>query len=304
MGSQKPAKRAKTDESGADKDDEEKDPLQQLGEEMDAEDIDIFGIDDICDLGTGEPLFSNFAFEDWALLSLRFELHLLAHAFRRDCNDEERTGMPPDHLAFYYNKYYKKGLNPKNYGVESTEDLVELIRDTVIVSKSIKVIESQLTDDLESNEVFVKLTEESRRDRQRRIDAGDDAAQLKFSSRPPDQGMMQLGTKPAVRPAGNPVAAQAAAQACLAAQQAGAQRIMPPMAMQQTPRAFQQAMAFQQAPRAFARPQQQWFAAQRGVVRPPGCGGWNPAANMAMMQQRALLARQQAQQQQAWRGYR
>ena len=28
--------------------------------------------------------------KDWALLSLRFELHLLAHAFLHDCGDPER----------------------------------------------------------------------------------------------------------------------------------------------------------------------------------------------------------------------
>lgn len=54
------------------------------------------------DIGTGEPLFCNFGFEakgvrsrsrmlqDWALLSLRFELHLLAHSFLHDCGDPER----------------------------------------------------------------------------------------------------------------------------------------------------------------------------------------------------------------------
>merc|ERR1712232_697850 len=104
--------------------------MQALDEEMDKEDIDVFGIEDVCGVkdGSGTPLFSNFAFEDWALLSLRFELHLLVHAFRHDANDEGRYGVPPEHLAFYYNKYYKKGLNPKNYGVETVDDLIELVR--------------------------------------------------------------------------------------------------------------------------------------------------------------------------------
>merc|ERR1719201_1193836 len=64
----------------------EKDPLQQALDEMEKDDIDIFGVDDICEQkGPGSPpLFSNFTFEDWALLSLRFELHLLVHAVRRD----------------------------------------------------------------------------------------------------------------------------------------------------------------------------------------------------------------------------
>merc|ERR1719195_1002741 len=164
------------------------DPMKLPEEELDRQELDIFGVDDVMDIGTGEPLFSNFAFEDWALLSLRFELHLLVHSFMRDCNDPERTGVHPDHLAFYYNKYYKKGLTPKSYGVENVEDLISLVRDTVIIV--MKVIESQLIDDLESNEIFVKLTEEARRERQQRLDSGDQTAQLKFQSRPQDHGLL------------------------------------------------------------------------------------------------------------------
>jgi len=170
---------------------EEQDPMKLLEEELDRQELDIFGVDDVMDIGTGEPLFSSFAFEDWALLSLRFELHLLVHSFMRDCNDADRTGIHPDHLAFYYNKYYKKGLNPKSYGVENVEDLISMVRDTVIIV--MKVIESQLIDDLETNEVFLKLTEEARRERQRRLDSGDQTAQLKFQSRPQDHGMLSLG---------------------------------------------------------------------------------------------------------------
>jgi hypothetical protein len=164
-------------------DDDDKDPMQQLEDEMDKEDIDIFGIEDVSDMkdGAGTPLFAQFQFEDWALLSLRFELHLLVHAFRHDANDEERYGVPPEHLAFYYNKYYKKGLNPKNYGVDSVDELIELVRDAVIQGGRSKVVESMVNDDLESNDIFVKLTEEARRERQRRIDAGEEGAQLKFS---------------------------------------------------------------------------------------------------------------------------
>jgi len=161
--------------------DDDKDPMEQLEEEMDREDLDIFGIEEVCDIGGGTPLFSNFAFEDWALLSLRFELHLLVHAFMHDANDAERMGIHPEHLAFYYNKYYKKGLNPKNYGVESVDDLIDLVKDTVLIGARTKIVESQLTEDLESNEIFIKLTEEARRDRQRRIDAGEEEAALKFS---------------------------------------------------------------------------------------------------------------------------
>lgn len=179
---EKPAVEDEMKDEAVREEDKDKDPMQLLEEEMDREDVDIFGVEDVCDVegceGTSMPLFSNFAFEDWALLSLRFELHLLVHAFRHDAEDPERTGIPAEHLAFYYNKYYKKMLNPKNYGVDTVDDLVELVKDTVPMEK---LIESMVSDDLESNDIFIKLTEEARRDRQRRLDAGDDAAALKFS---------------------------------------------------------------------------------------------------------------------------
>ncbi|CAE7742529.1 desi2, partial [Symbiodinium pilosum] len=160
------------------------DYLKELDEEIEKADNDVFEMEDVTDIGTGEPLFFNFGFEDWALLSLRFELHLLAHAFLHDCGDPERTGIYPDHLLFYYNRYYKKGLNPKNYGVEGVEarrELVALVRDSIVICPP-KVIESMLSAELEDNDIFVKLTEEARRERLRRLDAGDESARLKFAT--------------------------------------------------------------------------------------------------------------------------
>jgi len=49
--------------------------------------VDIMSVDNVCDVGNGEPLFSDFAFEDWALMSLRFEFYLLVKSFKRDVND-------------------------------------------------------------------------------------------------------------------------------------------------------------------------------------------------------------------------
>ncbi|CAK0857759.1 unnamed protein product, partial [Prorocentrum cordatum] len=193
------------------------DPLKTLEEGDDLEEDDIFGVEDVCDAGKGKPMFADFEFADWALLSLRFELHLLIHAFVRECGDPDRTGVHPDHLSFYYGRFFKKGLNPKIYGCESVQDMVGLVRDTVILCR--KVLESQLHDDLESNGIFVKLTEACRQERQRRIDTGDQTAQLKVQVptgfggggvaphpklgvvRPPMPG--QAGSTLPVRPGGN-----------------------------------------------------------------------------------------------------
>jgi len=154
---------------------------EQVDPAVDFENLDVFGVGNILDIGGGEPLFSAFGFEDWQMMSLRFELHLLAHAFRKEVNDPDRLGMPLEHLPFYYNKYFKKALNTKFYGVEGPRELLEYVRDTVIASGKNQVVEAQLPDDMESLGIFVMLTEESRRERMRRIDMGDDSARLKLS---------------------------------------------------------------------------------------------------------------------------
>jgi len=172
--------------------------MEELEDEILEQDMDVFGLDDVCDIGGGEPLFASFGFEDWALLSLRFEVHLLVHALRRDSTDPERRGIQLEHLAYYYNKYYKKLLNPKSYGVGSIADVIGLINDTVVTVAN--VVESQLRSEVVSNDIFVRLTEESRRCRQRRIDGGDITAELRFFGRSPEQSSSKQAAPPPPRP--------------------------------------------------------------------------------------------------------
>eukprot|EP00418_Pyrodinium_bahamense_P097688 CAMPEP_0179046642 /NCGR_PEP_ID=MMETSP0796-20121207/18791_1 /TAXON_ID=73915 /ORGANISM="Pyrodinium bahamense, Strain pbaha01" /LENGTH=939 /DNA_ID=CAMNT_0020743071 /DNA_START=42 /DNA_END=2858 /DNA_ORIENTATION=- len=158
--------------------------------------VDIFTVKDVCDIGEGEPLFASFMFEDWALMSLRFELLLLVKAFKKDVDDPDRPGIPEVHLPYYYNRYYRKQLNTRFFGMATVADLINMVKDTVRISEQDSIIISQLPEDTEPvSDIFVKLTEESRRDRQRRIDAGDETAKLKFSvlATPPTQ--MQHETK-------------------------------------------------------------------------------------------------------------
>jgi len=166
----------KPEENGKPKQDSAEDAEDDLEKD---EDQDLFALDDICDMkdGKGTPLFSNFAFEDWALLSLRFELHLLVHAVKKDSGKE---GIPTEDVKNCYMKYLKKSLNPKNYGVESVEEVLALVKDTAIIGARTKIVEPMVTEELAFNDIFVRLTEESRRDRQRRLDAGDVSAELKF----------------------------------------------------------------------------------------------------------------------------
>ncbi|CAE7667102.1 SUB2, partial [Symbiodinium pilosum] len=156
-------------EEGEDKGEEQEEEPEEM--KIDAASLDPFAVEDVIDLGNGDPLFAEFAFEDWMLLSLRFELHLLCHAFRHDLDDPDRPSFKETHFAFYYQKYYKRVFNLKNFGVETTEELVNLVKDTVEMT-STGTLEPQLSNDTPLDN-FVRLTEDSRRDRQLRIDSGD-----------------------------------------------------------------------------------------------------------------------------------
>lgn len=175
---EKKAEEQLPEEGKKEAEDEEKLEVQEPEDEND--DIDIFSLADVCEYKDGEPLFSKFGFEDWTLLSLRFELHLLAHAYRKDAADPERVGIHETHLPFYYNKYFRKSFNVKFYGVEDNVSLLALIKDTTRVNPILHTIETVLSDDMENFDIFVKLTEQARRERQNRIDAGEETARLKF----------------------------------------------------------------------------------------------------------------------------
>ncbi|CAJ1348274.1 unnamed protein product, partial [Effrenium voratum] len=129
------AKEEEEDVKEEEKEDKADEEEEEEEEDVDFEGIDIFGIDEVDDIGGGMPLYKDFGMEDWALMSLCFELQLMAHAFKKDCNDPDRKGMILEHLGFYFNRYYSKPLSPKNFGVESEAELVELAKDCVFFNK-------------------------------------------------------------------------------------------------------------------------------------------------------------------------
>jgi len=218
------AKKKKTEEEAAKKaegaEGEEKPEDDEEEEEPQTDDIDIMVVEDVCDVGNGAPLFKDFNFEDWALLQLRQELFLLQIAFKKDVDDPDRLGVPEQHLAFYYNKYFRKQLTPKYFGVNTNMELTGLIKDTVTWKDDVKVLSTPLAEDMEAPDMFVKLTEENRRERQRRIDAGDETARLKFSQMALSQPATAKAT--AAVPAGAAKAAASAKQWAAAGASRGA----------------------------------------------------------------------------------
>ncbi|CAJ1351624.1 unnamed protein product [Effrenium voratum] len=148
--------------------------------------LDIFSVEDVNDIGEGEPLYAFFEPADWALLQLRYELHLLQDAFKKDVNDPDRTVIPEPHLSYYYNRYFRKQLSPGVFSLKNNTELVQMVKDVVTISGEPPVLTSQLSSEIEvdSAEIFVKFTEEARRERKRRAEAGDETSMLKYT--PPE----------------------------------------------------------------------------------------------------------------------
>mmetsp|Transcript_49219 Transcript_49219/g.138973 ORF Transcript_49219/g.138973 Transcript_49219/m.138973 type:complete len:854 (-) Transcript_49219:210-2771(-) len=174
--------------------------------EIDMDELDVFSVEDVTDVGNGEPLFANFKYEDWMLLAARFELHLLLHAFKKDLNDADRPSFVEAHLAFYYQKYFKKPFTLKTFGVDSVAGLARLTSDTFRVDEKSGFVEASLADD-KTIAHFCQLTENHRRERARRFDAGDESAQLKFPRSSP------AAPKQPQAPPGRPTTATPAAWA-------------------------------------------------------------------------------------------
>lgn len=159
---------------------------------------DIFSIEDVNDTGSGEPLYANFGPEDWALLQVRIELYLLQEFYKKDVDDADRVAIPEAHLGFYYTKYFKKSLSPQAFGLKTNTELCELVKDTATIGGQPSVLTSPV-EEVETADILLKFTEECRRDRKRRSDAGDETAKVKYTP-PVVHAVGPVGLTPAVRP--------------------------------------------------------------------------------------------------------
>jgi hypothetical protein len=140
---------------------------------------DIWSVEDVKDAGNGQPLFQSFQPEDWALLNLRFEMHALIHAFRQEVG-EDHPGIHPDTFLHYYAAYFVRQFSFQMYGQESLDDLARLLADTLSADEESGCLLLGHPDETPL-ETFIKLTEEARRDRLARIEAGDETARLKMN---------------------------------------------------------------------------------------------------------------------------
>eukprot|EP00933_Yihiella_yeosuensis_P038160 TRINITY_DN32112_c0_g1_i1.p1 TRINITY_DN32112_c0_g1~~TRINITY_DN32112_c0_g1_i1.p1 ORF type:complete len:888 (-),score=219.84 TRINITY_DN32112_c0_g1_i1:138-2801(-) len=170
----------KEDEKKEGEGDEQKEGDNGDKQEIIADDLDVFEVKDVNDIGDGRPLFLDFQYEDWTLMCLRYEIHLLLHAFKHDVDDPDRPSFLESHLDFYYNLYHKKQLALKNMNCKNIEDLVALMKDTLAINSESRFLEALLPVE-EPLDKFLRLAEEHRRDRQRCMDAGDETANLKFT---------------------------------------------------------------------------------------------------------------------------
>jgi len=198
------AKRAQAEKDGKEVEEEKEEPAMEVEEEVEEEvkvdfdGVDVFGTKEVDDIGDGMPLYKEFNHEDWTLMSLCFELHLLAHSFKKDCQDDERLGVTLEHLGFYYNKYYKKALVTRSFGAATSEELLSLAKDCVFANED-KVIEPMLDGEMEYPQVFVKIVEEARRHRALLVDVGDASAKLKIAPSMPSFGGQGAGVKGVIK---------------------------------------------------------------------------------------------------------
>eukprot|EP00929_Paragymnodinium_shiwhaense_P022313 TRINITY_DN14289_c0_g1_i1.p1 TRINITY_DN14289_c0_g1~~TRINITY_DN14289_c0_g1_i1.p1 ORF type:complete len:762 (-),score=184.90 TRINITY_DN14289_c0_g1_i1:97-2382(-) len=133
--------------------------------------------------GQGTPIYGQYTYTDWCVLDLNLRLHLMATAFAKDVNDSDRPGIPQDHVSHYWGVYYDRPLQPTRYGpkASSVPALVKMLKGPcklgTVEGQLSLILQSTLPADTELAE-FVIEVEKFRRDRARRVEAGDESASL------------------------------------------------------------------------------------------------------------------------------
>ena len=84
------------------------------------------------------------------------------------------------HFYSYYYRFFQKDLTLSKFGFTDLNDLVEIIKDTVVIKGECAHLQPQL-DARTGIQSFVELTENHRRERTRRMNDGDSSVLLRFS---------------------------------------------------------------------------------------------------------------------------
>jgi hypothetical protein len=151
----------------------------------------------VVNVSSKEPSYFSFTFEDWALLCIRYEIHLLIHAYGRDVDGFLQPFLPQDQLSATYHTYFSKDLEVHAYGFKEFDELAEIIKDTVSIEGKHGHLTPRLGIDADVGH-FIELVEAHRNERRRRIDAGDSSAVLNFQLRlmqPVRRGLGSLRTE-------------------------------------------------------------------------------------------------------------
>eukprot|EP00913_Durusdinium_trenchii_P026466 g24832.t1 len=144
-------------------------------------------------LRDGEPLFGKFTWEDWMMLDLRVQLHLLVHGYKHAMKDPDRVTFHERHTEFYFEIFYRRALSLKNLGLSKVVELLEMVNDTMGLHPTKCVLEPQMKDDAPF-ENLLRLVEDARRLRWQRLDAGDELAALNLV--PPSSATRGAGARP------------------------------------------------------------------------------------------------------------
>merc|ERR1712190_682953 len=100
---------------------------------------------------------------------------------RKQMDDPDRIVIPEAHFSFYYQKYFKKQISPRAFSVANINEVLSLVKDTIELENGSFEPRLAVTDESDLT-IYIRATEDARRERQARIDAGDETAKLQVSN--------------------------------------------------------------------------------------------------------------------------
>jgi len=149
-------------------------------EEVDfASTYDTYAVEDINDVnGKGMPLYSKFEQEDWTLAGLRYEVHVVMSTFAKEVEASKRPGIHKTLFSDYFKLFQRRDFYPENYGCKDLEAFCEMFKDTFAIDDDGLLVPEHEPEAAVTT--FIRLTEDARRDRERKLFLGDTSVKLEF----------------------------------------------------------------------------------------------------------------------------